>query len=145
MNGKRLKDLRKALKISQGDIAKALNVSPVTISRYETEVMSPSLDIIQRIISVYNINANWLITGEGSMFMGEDEPCRPKRDKPKNEETSEEYRQELERALKEAQDELGRLRERNSKLREENQELNDEIKERFREIIGLQGKLLSKK
>lgn len=137
--------MRKKLKLSQIALAKLLKCSQPNISDYEKGKISVPISALQIISKTYNINLNWLITGEGSMFMGEDEPCQPNRDKSKKDEVSVEYRQELERKLQETQEELLRLRERVSELREENQELNDEIKERFREIIGLQGKLLGKK
>ncbi len=137
--------MRKKLKLSQIALAKLLKCSQPNISDYEKGKVSVPISALQIISKTYNINLNWLITGEGNMFMGEDEPCKPKGDKSKKEEVSDTYRKQLEEELKKAQEELVRLRERNSKLREENQELNEEIKERFREIIGLQGKLLGSK
>lgn len=39
----------------------------VTIGRIINEKRNPSLETLERIITVFNINANWLIIGEGEM------------------------------------------------------------------------------
>jgi transcriptional regulator with XRE-family HTH domain len=140
-----LLELRKKLKITQKELADLTKVSQSNYSKYEKGLIEPGYSFISKIVQLLNINPSWLISGEGEMFVGELKTHKVKEYATKKEEVSDTYRKQLEEELKKAQEELVRLRERNSKLREENQELNDEIKERFREIIGLQGKLLGSK
>ena len=74
MNG-RLKQLRKALNLKQGDFAAALSISQGHLS----DVENGRKEVSDRIISIcslkFNANEEWLKTGKGDMFnpMSEDE------------------------------------------------------------------------
>lgn len=74
MNG-RLKQLRKALNLKQGDFAAALSISQGHLS----DVENGRKEVSDRIISIcslkFNANEEWLKTGNGDMFnpMSEDE------------------------------------------------------------------------
>lgn len=66
---KRLKELRKEhLKISQQKIANKLNISQATYGRYETGELNPTDRTIADICREFNVNEDWLRTGEGSIF-----------------------------------------------------------------------------
>lgn len=69
--GKRLSKFRKFLELSQKEFADRLNVHQVTIARYETNKIKPTSEFMERLVDVYNINANWLLTGKGEMFTEE--------------------------------------------------------------------------
>jgi transcriptional regulator with XRE-family HTH domain len=72
--GQRLIEFRKVGKISQNDLAQLLNCSQANISRYEKDEFYPSnnaLDILQK---TYGLNLNWLISGEGTMFLPKNYP-----------------------------------------------------------------------
>lgn len=64
----RFKQLRKKLNLSQEEIAKELNTGQKTISNWETGRNEPSLEALRTFCSNYNINSNWLLTGQGEMF-----------------------------------------------------------------------------
>ena len=49
--------------------AKALGISQPTYFRYETGGQKLSAKLIKGLILKFNININWLFTGEGSMFV----------------------------------------------------------------------------
>ncbi len=66
--GKRLKTVLKKLKLTQVGLAKELNTSNVVINRYIKGKTYPNYDFLDKLAFTYNININWLITGEGSMF-----------------------------------------------------------------------------
>lgn len=66
--GERIVAVRRFLKLSQKDFAKALNVTQATISRTETNVHSPDLSFINSISQIYNVSLDWLCNGEGDMF-----------------------------------------------------------------------------
>jgi len=68
--GKRLKQLIEVLGIKQNQFAQNIDVSPSHVS----DVLSGrrnnfSIDIIIKIAELYKVNLNWLLTGEGEMFI----------------------------------------------------------------------------
>ena len=65
----RLKVLRKELGLTQDDLAKSCDVQLTAISKYETEVVKPSFEMLSRLGLVYNVNLNWLVNEMGSMFI----------------------------------------------------------------------------
>jgi transcriptional regulator with XRE-family HTH domain len=58
--GKRLRDIRKKLNLTQGDFAKKVNVSSQVISNWEREYTKPNSEDIERIANNLNINPNFL-------------------------------------------------------------------------------------
>lgn len=60
-----LKDLRKKHYLSQGELAKALNISKSAISMYELDKRKPDIDMIVKIATHFNVDANYLL-GLGS-------------------------------------------------------------------------------
>lgn len=71
----RLKELRKALGLKQGDFAAALSISQGHLS----DIENGRKEVSERVISIsalkFNANEDWLRTGNGNMFnpMSEDE------------------------------------------------------------------------
>lgn len=64
----RIKELRKALGLTQNDFGVRLGLAPNTITNYETGRREPSNQIIIAICREFNVNEEWLRTGEGEMF-----------------------------------------------------------------------------
>lgn len=64
----RLKQLRKTLGLTQQEFADRLNVLRNTIGGYEVGKSNPSDAAVNNICITFNINENWLRTGEGEMF-----------------------------------------------------------------------------
>ena len=69
--GKRLKEFRLVKKITQEGLATLLNIATKNISDYETGKTAPSLHSLQIIRNTYDLNLDWLLTGQGSMFISE--------------------------------------------------------------------------
>lgn len=65
----RIKALRDSKGHTQSDLAKALNVSRVTVSKIETDHPLSS-DLAQKISEVYNVNKEWLVAGIGETPQG---------------------------------------------------------------------------
>ena len=65
----RLKELRKACGITQKAMADKLGLKQNTIATYEIGKLSPSDRTIADICREFNVNENWLRTGEGKMFV----------------------------------------------------------------------------
>ena len=69
--GNKLKEIRKALKLTQADFAKKLNVSDRTLRDYEKNRFSISYDFLTKLVEEFNVNPEWLLKGEGQLFSEE--------------------------------------------------------------------------
>lgn len=65
----RLKELRKSLKMSQAEFAKALGVGQSSLAMIETNRRPLTNKNIKLICAEFNVNEEWLRTGEGEMFV----------------------------------------------------------------------------
>ncbi len=59
--GYRLRELRKERKLTQDQVARRLNLSKTTISGYENNVKTPSLDVLVQLSVFYNVTADYLL------------------------------------------------------------------------------------
>lgn len=66
--GKRLKKIRNALKFNQNQMGLKCNIERSAISRYEIGEFFPSTLLILNLIENLQVNAVYLLTGEGDMF-----------------------------------------------------------------------------
>ena len=64
----RIKELRKALGLTQQEFADRIGSVQNTITGYETGRRVPSNQVITLICREFDVNENWLRTGEGEMF-----------------------------------------------------------------------------
>lgn len=69
MLGLRLKHIRESLNISQKNLADLMNIKAPVLSRYESNNVIPTLEILSVFATQFNINLHWLLTGTGSMFL----------------------------------------------------------------------------
>ena len=65
----RLKKLRKALDLTQQEFADRIGVKRNSFANYETGRNTPIDAIIISLCKEFNVNENWLRTGEGDMFI----------------------------------------------------------------------------
>ena len=63
----RIKQIRKSLNMNQTDFGARIGVKQGTITGYETGIRTPTDAVILSICREFNINENWLRTGEGEM------------------------------------------------------------------------------
>jgi transcriptional regulator with XRE-family HTH domain len=68
MINKRVVELRKMLKLNQTDFAEQLGVKRATIASIETERNPLTETNIKLICHVFNVNEDWLRTGNGEVF-----------------------------------------------------------------------------
>lgn len=59
--GLRLKELRESKKLSQTEVAARLNVVPSTISGYESNTITPSLEQFTRMAILYNTSLDYMM------------------------------------------------------------------------------------
>jgi transcriptional regulator with XRE-family HTH domain len=124
--GDRLKMVRKLKGLSLGKLAALTGLSKGNLSSYENNKTNPSVTALVPILKHLGVNINWLLTGEGEIFN-----CNNKEDNA-----------EIKKRLAEAEEELRQLRLQYASLQDQNEELNQEIKDRLRQIVGLQEKLI---
>ena len=60
--GKKIAALRKAGKMSQTELAKALSTSTSVIGRYERDEMAPSIDAARKIAKILNTTVGYLLS-----------------------------------------------------------------------------------
>ena len=65
----RIKELRKSLGITQQEFADKLGLKRNTIATYEIGKAVPSDRVVCDLFNKYNVNEEWLRTGEGEMFV----------------------------------------------------------------------------
>lgn len=69
----RIKKIRKELDLTQQEFADKIGSKRNTIAKYETDTNVPSAAVISLICREFNVNENWLRTGEGEMYVEQSE------------------------------------------------------------------------
>ncbi len=59
--GYRLRELRRSKKMTQAQVAKRLGLSKTTISGYENNVKTPSLEVLTKISILYGVSADYIL------------------------------------------------------------------------------------
>lgn len=65
----RIKEIRKALNLTQSEFGAKVGVKGNTIGNYEIGLRTPSDAVIFSICREFNVNEEWLRTGTGEMFI----------------------------------------------------------------------------
>lgn len=65
----RLRIIRKKLDLSQDELALNTGAKRTTVAGYESGVSLPHAEFLTALSKNYGINSNWLLTGEGEMFI----------------------------------------------------------------------------
>lgn len=81
MIGKRLREEREKLGMSQVILAGMVGVDPAEISQYETGKRKPPLDKFVKIIDVFDVSADFILGREVSVVSEEDEEYKVRRSK----------------------------------------------------------------
>lgn len=71
-SNQQIKLIRKSLKLSQKDFGDKIGLSNTAISKLETGENSLTEQNILSICRTYNVNRDWLETGDGEMFLAAD-------------------------------------------------------------------------
>ena len=64
----RIKQIRKKEGLTQTQFGERIGVKGNTITNYETGLRTPTDAVLKSICREFNVNENWLRTGEGEMF-----------------------------------------------------------------------------
>lgn len=65
----RIKKLRKELGMTQAEFAQKIGTSQNVLANYEIGRRNPSNSVINNISKTFDVNEEWLRTGEGKMFI----------------------------------------------------------------------------
>jgi transcriptional regulator with XRE-family HTH domain len=65
---RRIKQVRETLKLSQVQFSRVISLSGGYLAGVETEKRKANDRLVKLVCSSFNVNAEWLKTGEGSMF-----------------------------------------------------------------------------
>lgn len=68
----RIKELRKALGLTQQELADRIGVKQNTIAQYEIGRNTPINSVVSLICKEFNVSEDWLRNGNGDMFLPED-------------------------------------------------------------------------
>ena len=69
--GRRLKEIKSALRVTSKELAENLEIPVRTIGSYERDEAQPGPRFFHNIHEKYNIDINWFLTGKGNMFISE--------------------------------------------------------------------------
>ena len=67
--GERIKKIRKELNLTQTEFALRIGSVQNTVTGYESGRRNPSAPVISLICREFNVNEEWLRTGQGDMFL----------------------------------------------------------------------------
>ena len=62
--GQRIKELRKAQKLTQADLAAKVDLTYIQIGRYEQQKSKPSADVVRRLADVLGTTTDFLMNGD---------------------------------------------------------------------------------
>ena len=68
MLGNKIKSYRENKKMTQNEVASILNVSPATMSKYESNTLEPSIESLKKLAEIFEISVDELIKNEESKF-----------------------------------------------------------------------------
>ena len=71
--GLRLRELRKKKNLSQAQVAKRLNLTKASISGYENNVITPSIDTIKEFAILFNTSTDYILGLDKKEFIVIDE------------------------------------------------------------------------
>ncbi|MDR2805408.1 MAG: helix-turn-helix domain-containing protein [Dysgonamonadaceae bacterium] len=71
--GLRIKELREYLKLTQTEFSAKIGIKQANLSHMESYGNKISIEIINKIISNFNITSEWLLTGKGEMLRADNQ------------------------------------------------------------------------
>ena len=67
----RLITMRKSITSNASAFARSLEILYPAYARYERGERKPAFEILEKMARVHNVNLNWLLTGNGEMFLAQ--------------------------------------------------------------------------
>lgn len=79
--GERIKYLRNCKRLSQDEFGKRMGFSKQIVSNYENNLSKPSYEFLNKLVSEFNTNLNWLIANQGAVYINAPEELSPEMEK----------------------------------------------------------------
>lgn len=67
--------------MTQAEYANSLEIKRQVVANIEIGHSKPTIDIVQKCIEEFNVNANWLLTGKGDVYNDVQEELSPDMEK----------------------------------------------------------------
>ena len=77
----RFKEIRLNKRMTQAEYANSLEIKRQVVANIEIGHSKPTIDIVQKCIEEFNVNANWLLAGVGEMFIPQIDDENPQLEK----------------------------------------------------------------
>ena len=69
--GRRFKIIRELKGLNQTEMGESLGIKYQHVSKYERGASVPTWENLIKLIELYSVNINWLLTGRGKVFLSE--------------------------------------------------------------------------
>ena len=69
----RIREIRECKRLRQKDFGDVLGLTLSNVSQIEREKAKASVDLVRKIVDLFDISSTWLLTGEGEMFLPTEE------------------------------------------------------------------------
>ncbi|HOE90996.1 MAG: helix-turn-helix transcriptional regulator [Candidatus Cloacimonetes bacterium] len=130
--GDRLKEIRRKLKLSQIAFSDSIGVTQPAISLMEKNASAPSAEVLNNIRKTYNIDLNWLLSGQGEMFLTKIE------EKSTIETRLIQSRDELQKQINQLKKSIAELETAYSQEKEYSRQLNQELAQCMKDLVSTQ-------
>ncbi|MFA5646507.1 MAG: helix-turn-helix transcriptional regulator [Candidatus Ratteibacteria bacterium] len=130
--GDRLKEIRRKLKLSQIAFSDSIGVTQPAISLMEKNASAPSAEVLNNIRKTYNIDLNWLLSGQGEMFLTKIE------EKSTIETRLIQSRDELQNQINQLKKSIAELETAYSQEKEYSRQLNQELAQCMKDLVSTQ-------
>ena len=67
--GKRLRDLRTGIHLSQVELAKALHVTKQSVSNWENDNIQPSIEMLLKIAEFFSVSTDYLLARDEGKYL----------------------------------------------------------------------------
>ncbi len=68
MYAQKIKQIRTELNLSVAKLAEKINIPQRTVSAYERNERTPSIEFLAQMCNILDVNANWFLIDKGDMF-----------------------------------------------------------------------------
>lgn len=76
-DSKRIKIIRKSVGLTQFGFAEVASISQAQVSAMEQDSIKVGVDIIEKVCKSFNVDPNWLLFGNGEMFVSQNDYQNP--------------------------------------------------------------------
>ncbi|MDD2649819.1 MAG: helix-turn-helix transcriptional regulator [Candidatus Cloacimonetes bacterium] len=140
MLGDRLRQVRKRLKLTQSELSDKISVSQGTYNRYENNVIEPNMQFLHIFCHDYNVNLNWLITGQGEIFLDNNQDYNSVLN---NQESSNKQIKELQKQVNSLKKNIQNIDAEYNQEKKQNHLLNNQIIQLMKDLLECKNQIIN--